>query len=247
MSKTNLTTLPQTEALMRSRLYKLFAIGFRYPTAESFGAFTSGEYLSAIWDCIDAVPHLSVPDADRRKIRQRIRATLRNVTLLDHEVGYNSTFETGTPEPPCPLYEGVFRKEENRAYLMIEVSEFYKHFGLKVCDEEGKREMPDHLCGELEFMHFLTFKEAQARHAGDAFHLQGYLHAQKDFMERHLLTWIPELAAKLKKTSALRFYAHLSSLLERCLMAEGEWLGEQVPAIEMTEEPEAVPVEAING
>ena len=27
----------------------------------------------------------------------------------------------------------------------------------------GKRELPDHLCAELEFLHFLAFKEAQAR------------------------------------------------------------------------------------
>ena len=46
---------------------------------------------------------------------------------------------------------------------MLEVSEFYKHFGLNMNQEEGKRELPDHLCAELEFLHFLTFKEAQAR------------------------------------------------------------------------------------
>ncbi|MFP4561016.1 MAG: molecular chaperone TorD family protein [Thiohalorhabdus sp.] len=55
---------------------------------------------------------------------------------------------------------------------------------------------PDHLALELEFMNFLAFKEHQAREEGDAAHLEGYVRAQWDFLERHLGRWVEEFGTQ---------------------------------------------------
>jgi len=74
-----------------------------------------------------------------------------------------SSRPSGAPEPPCPPYEDTYRKGLEKTVILLAVSEFYKHFDLKMDPGEGKRKLADHVSAELEFRHFLTFKEAQAR------------------------------------------------------------------------------------
>lgn len=212
MPKATITSLPYAEPLMRSRLYKLLSLGYRYPDAESFEALQSGEYMAAVWDCIYGVPHLECLAADQAGLMNTMRGSLEGGTLLDLEVGFNQTFEVGAPEPPCPPYEGLFRPDESRTSLMMEIAEFYKHFGLQMNQEEERHELPDHLCSELEFLHFLTFKEAQAGKENFAGLQQGYILAQKDFLERHPLKWLTKFAAKLEECSTIPFYASLGRI-----------------------------------
>lgn len=228
MSQATVIPMPNTEPLVRSRLYKLLALGFRYPDAESLETLSSGDYLKALWECLAAVPHLQSLADDKARITKKICASLKGVTPVDFEVGFNQTFEVGAPEPPCPPYEGVYRQEESRTSLMVEIAEFYKHFGLQVSQEEGKRELPDHLCAELEFLHFLTFKEAMARHDINAEFHDGYLLAQRDFLERHPLKWIPQFSAKVQKSATVPFYAQLARIMESVVTAEFEWVSTQV-------------------
>ncbi|WP_052263283.1 molecular chaperone TorD family protein [Geobacter pickeringii] len=225
-------TAPPTshpEPLVRSRLYKLLSLGFRYPDAEGFETLQSGEYLNAVWECVTAVPHLERLATEKPQIEQTIRNSLNGVSLLDLEVGFNQTFEVGAPEPPCPPYEGVYRQEETRTSLMVEIAEFYKHFGLHVSQEEGKRDLPDHLCAELEFLHFLTFKEAQARHEENTELLDGYLLAQKDFLERHLAKWLPTYSEKMRSSSTVPFYTQLARIAAGYVANELEWVQTTCP------------------
>lgn len=212
MSQTTIASLPHTEPLTRSRLYKLLSLGFRYPDVESFETFQSGEFSASVWDCISTLPHLKSLVDYRDGLTATMRATPEDCTLLDLEVGFNQTFEVGAPEPPCPPYEGLFRPEESRTSLMMEIADFYRHFGLQTNLADGKGELPDHLCLELEFLHFLTYKEAQARNDNDAELLNGYILAQKDFLMRHPLKWLAAFAAKLEKCSSIPFYVTLGRI-----------------------------------
>ncbi len=103
---------------------------------------------------------------------------------------------------------------------MLEVSEFYNCFGLRMSQQEGKREFPDHISAELEFLHFLTFKEADAMKTGDNEALNGYIKAQKDFLERHLMQWVPEFCKKLQKSARMPLYPLLAEITSRFVEAE---------------------------
>jgi len=218
--------LPLTVAnpSVRSDAYKLFSIVFKYPTEEAFKAYQSGEFITALWEVLSALPHTKGILEAEAELPMTIQQELGGLSLLDLEVKFNQTFEVGAPEPLCPPYEGLFRKGVERTWIMIEVAEFYKQFGLKMSTEEGKRELPDHLCPELEFLHFLAFKEAQAREENTTDLLKGYVHAQKDFLERHIMTWISEFSKKLQASASLKLFSGLGRLMEQFVSAEHEYV-----------------------
>lgn len=233
MSKSSIT-ITNADPIIRSTLYRLISFGFRYPDPEVFNSFQNGEFLSELWDNISALLYLDPIMNEKALMNRKVQDDTEKGTFEDFEVRYVQTFDVGVPEPPCPPYEGVYRKEEARTSLMIEVSEFYKHFGLSMSQEEGKRELPDHLCAELEFLHFLAFKEAQAREKGDAELLHGYLLAQKDFLERHLVHWIPKFYNKLQSTNAPSFYVRLAGIASLFIAHDLEWLSSALHNLDYT-------------
>ena len=66
-------------------------------------------------------------------------------------------------ERSCPLYGGTYGGDRMRT--MEEVVRFYRYFGLR--PDEETREPPDHLSAQLEFLHFLTYREAKVLLGGE--------------------------------------------------------------------------------
>jgi DMSO reductase family type II enzyme chaperone len=219
-----------SESTTRSQLYGLLAAGFRYPSREMFEALRAGNYQSEVRECIQRLPHLSVlaaaGDAGSGPL-----PPLPDLPYEEFESQYVASFEVGGPEPPCPPYEGIYRSGE-RTQFMLRVSSFYKHFGLVMNREEGKREVADHISAELEFMHFLTFKETQAIEEGTEDLLQGYLLAQKDFLQQQLYQWLPAFVEKLEAACPMPFYVALGRLVSGVVVAELEQVkSNQTPTV----------------
>jgi DMSO reductase family type II enzyme chaperone len=209
---------------VRSRVFKLLSILFKYPGTEVFESYQNGDFVTELWKNLSEIPHTrGIPETEK-ELPALIKKELEGMSLLDLEVKFNQTFEVGAPDPPCPPNEGLHRKGVERTGVMIEVAEFYKQFGLKMSTEEGKRELPDHLRPELEFLHFLTFKEAQAREEKTPDLLRGYIHAQKDFLERHIMTWLPEFSSKLETSASLQLFAGAGRILRQFIAAEYDYV-----------------------
>jgi DMSO reductase family type II enzyme chaperone len=105
---------------------------------------------------------------------------------------------------------------------MEEVVRFYNHFGLTL--SEDPRELPDHLATELEFLHFLAFREAQALQSdGDP---GAFQRAARDFVARHPGRWVPKLLPKLKRAKPPRYYEELFAILARFLEYDARQLVE---------------------
>jgi DMSO reductase family type II enzyme chaperone len=103
---------------------------------------------------------------------------------------------------------------------MEELIRFYNYFGLR--PSPRSRDMPDHITIELEFMHFLTFREVTALH-----HQQdrtSYLRAERDFLERQLCAWVPILLERMGRQQPHPFYAALAGLAEAFLAADLRYL-----------------------
>lgn len=199
------------ESIQRSYLYKLLALGFRYPTPETFKTFQNGEFLAGLWDTISSLPHGKFINAEQVEQSKTAQNVLRKSTFEDFVIKVVHAFDIGTPEPPCPPYEG-FHRNGSRTAIMLDITEFYRHFDLTVSKKEGKRELPDHLCAELEFLHFLTFKEAQSKINENSEFLAGYLLAQKDFLNRHPVQWIPKFCDLLCNRADIPFYNVLARI-----------------------------------
>ena len=137
--------------------------------------------------------------------------------LEDFEAEFVRIFDAGPGGPPCPLYEGKYAAD--RMVNMESLVRFYNHFGLSVA-EAKEREMPDHITTELEFMHYLAFKEVLALQRDEE--PSPYCFAEIDFLNRHVAKWLPKLLEKTEKVSnanlpnlcepALSFYRSLIGL-----------------------------------
>jgi putative dimethyl sulfoxide reductase chaperone len=201
MSAAEISDLQQgleTETARRSELYRLLATAFVFPSGELRAAVSSGEVRAAL---AVAAAELPYPLPNPLDVLDLADAGADGDTL---EIEYIRIFDVGTGGgPPCPLYAGNWRGD--RLSVMEECLRFYDHFGLGLPDP--RPELPDHLTVALEFMHYLTFRQAEAIRANAPF--ADYVRAQRDFLDRQILSWFPRMAAKLESLSPPPFYESL--------------------------------------
>lgn len=110
----------------------------------------------------------------------------------------------------CPLYEFDYRSDElTRVEILEELLRFYEHFDIRLSDRE--KDYPDHLVAELEFMAFLTQKEASALKRGKD--PAPYRRAQLDFLDRHLGRWVRLLDERIQRNVNEPFYRGIGELM----------------------------------
>ena len=155
----------------------------------------------------EAVPHARALDPLLLEVAGAELARLRSE--------YSGLFEVGSQGPPAPIREDL--QTGQRAGTREEVVRFYDYFGY-VLDEKFSWQ-PDHLSVQLEFMHYLCFREAEAASEPDALSFQL---AQADFSGRHL-GWVPKLAADVDKLAASSLYARVIAAVRDFVAADHEW------------------------
>ncbi|MEN8108239.1 MAG: molecular chaperone TorD family protein [Pseudomonadota bacterium] len=196
----------------RSRLYRLLALGFGFPCKELHEAQAElREIAAALY-----------PD---------LELTQENVNLLAPEIEslYINVIDGHNQKKACRPYETAWR-EGDRSMQQWEVKKLYQIFGLEL--NKDTNELPDHLVNELEFMHFLSHQAVEAGRGmlggGDA--RKQYVHAQKDFLERHLSLWVPKFCKALQEKVDEPFYVNLAALTAQFVMDDLEWVQEQYEA-----------------
>jgi len=214
MSDMTLESLSEPAAKLaaaRSRAWGAFAGLFEYPDDELYEAACSGKLVQALKDVLAAVDSSLIEGGRWEALGQAGEKD-------DLAVEFTRLFDVGAGGPPCPLYGGLYVGA--RMKTMEEVVRFYNHFGLTL--SESPRELPDHVTTELEFLHFLSFREAQAIEQGAE--PDPFRRAQRDFIARHLGRWVPKLRVKLEGADAMPFFSELVGRLERLLENELERL-----------------------
>ena len=120
-------------------------------------------------------------------------------TQADREAEFLAAFEFGGEAPPVSPYEGFARPTDGREGILEDVLRFYGYFEVRL--REDNRDYPDHLVTELEFLAFLTGRETEAvAHRADP---EGYRRAARDFLDRHLLVWLPMFVERLDPTGTV--------------------------------------------
>lgn len=206
-----LKTEEQRKSGARSNFYLALSRIFVFPEKEIIESITDGTLQKELIALIKELPY-----------------TLRNSEFLEKDYSieneeefqsnYIRVFDVSPGGPPCPLYEGLYYPDRRK--IMEELMRFYEHFGLK--PDIKKNELPDHISMELEFLHFLTFRETQA--LGLNKDRSSILLAERDFLERHPLDWIPQLLKKLEKAEPPEFYIHLFNFLNGFLKLDLQYV-----------------------
>lgn len=131
-------------------------------------------------------------------------------------VEFTRLFRGVKPEySPLPPYESVYREEGGRVFseLSVEVRQEYRRFGLDLINGLNG-EPPDHISFELEFMHLLCRREAEAWEKDDEDEALRLISAEKEFLEEHLTTWLPKLCDNIRAFDRLGFFRGLADVTE---------------------------------
>ncbi|MCC6383039.1 MAG: molecular chaperone TorD family protein [Dehalococcoidia bacterium] len=172
----------------RTGVYQLLARLLAFPDSDAYTAAAAGEWPVRLEEAAKLLPfamdwgEASLPPG---------------LSQEAFEAEYLRLFD-GDGGAPAPIFGGL--NDGDRRQRLEEVVRFYDYFGLTTSAEDPRP--ADHLSTELEFMKFLTYKEASTPSA----RLQAsFRRAQHDFLERQL-AWLPGFSAKLVGATPLSFW-----------------------------------------
>lgn len=208
MSVNTVQTLPRGNSAERAEaketIWRLSAIAFAHPIEPFQDALASGDFHSAFDGAWSAVTgrHWPPPKAPEN--------------FETFETGYIGTFHhSRRGKPIASLMGGDHESLLNghlRPVFMLNVTAFYRHFGLKAAvGDEGRTDEPDHLVCMLEFMSVLAHLEANAIRAGKQ--PDAYLRAQRDFLSRYLKPLLKSINTQLRATKKVPLDETLRQLL----------------------------------
>ena len=180
----------------------------------------------AAWSELMASPH----DLDPRpslKDKLGVGARLPYETGLDEliqefiavdlerlKAQYSGLFEVGNKGPPVPIREEL--QTGQRAGTRESLIRFDNFFSYSLAEKFAW--LPDHLSVELEFMHFLCYREAAVADNAISFQL-----AQADFTQRHLLRWIGPMVADVETVASGSLYGRIMQGLKIFIDRDFEW------------------------
>ncbi len=201
---------------LRSMVYKELSLLYIYPDRSIFDEIiTTEKDFSVVIEELYSKCAFTYTDYVRELL-----LSVKELSVDEAQAEYVRLFDYN---PLCPPYESSYVKLEkgSPAILHSVLKNFYNTFGLN--PSQSFIEPADHITVELEFMHFLTFKEGQALE-NESEDVERYLMAEKDFFENHLINWVPEFCNCLNKYANVRFY-NLSAMLTRdFILHESEYV-----------------------
>ena len=190
-------------------LYRFFAFVFSPPTRECFELLSQPglpEALRSLWKqlgCEGEFPGFEW-----------------FAGYEQYESAYIELFDVGIPEPPVPLFESAHDKSHPAQEIALENTYFYEVLGLK---SDPSRAVPDYLVTQLEFLAALRYVR---EHASEQATEGSLARAETEFVERHLLNWLPTAKAKLDRTSAHGFPVVMALLVQFLDARHKGWLFE---------------------
>jgi DMSO reductase family type II enzyme chaperone len=204
--------------LARSAMYQILSTCFLYPVEKNLDILKSPdfrEYTKNLIRCYEELDN----GAELKRCMDEVQGAYSNTSIDALQRIYNRIVGH-TISKECPLYETQY----GVAHVFQQVQElgdiqgFYRAFGLDISDVE--RERCDHVSVELEFMHFLLYKQAYAvENHGDE-KAQVCVDAQKKFLKDHVGKWVPLFAILFGRKAEEGFYHALSALTKEFLRLE---------------------------
>jgi DMSO reductase family type II enzyme chaperone len=198
--------IEENETTSRSAVYQQLGWLVGVPDGDVHALALSGEWANELAKAGELLPY---------RFEFAPAPTLDGIAREAMEAEYLRLFEIGDGAgPPAPLFGGVYGGGD-RMKRMEEVVRFYEYFGLSTSAEDPRP--ADHLATELDFLQYLTFKEA----ASASPRLQtSFRRAQLDFLDRQLNPWVPELDARVEGACGWPFYRWVTSTVSSFVAAD---------------------------
>jgi len=127
------------------------------------------------------------------------------------------------PDSHISAHESIFAEMDNGVGALwgettVAVKNFIETTGLDYKPEFNG--MPDHVSVELEFMQKLAAWEVDKWQQHDRENAEFCMKVQHMFLERHLLTWLPQFCDVVMEQADIRFYAGMAELTKNYLEFE---------------------------
>lgn len=225
-------------ALGRSKIYLLISWSMLYPEDDEFLDYLqSGEFVedgrSAIQTLSRELDGLGGDKAKAKlaalgksldQIEALVASECVNWQLSDLQAEHRRVF-SNVITLDCPPYETLFGNDHvfGQAHVMGDIAGYYRAFGVELSKDIHER--MDHLSVELEFMHFLAYKESYARCHDGAEKTQIVVDAQKKFVKEHIGRWVPLFCRMLVKKADSGLYRHMADFSADWMDFEASYLG----------------------
>ncbi|MCW5796664.1 MAG: molecular chaperone TorD family protein, partial [Nitrospira sp.] len=230
-------------ALNRSKIYLLFSWSLLYPEDEEFLDYLQcGEFVEDGRAALDglrlaldgiggdrAIQKIALMKKQFDQIEKLVSAECVNWQIGDLQTEHRRVF-TNVITLDCPPYETLFGNDHvfAQSHVMGDIAGFYKAFGVELSKDVHER--LDHLSVELEFMHFLTYKESYSRCHDGIDKTEIVVDAQKKFVKNHIGRWVPLFCRMLAKKSDTGLF----KLIADCM---SEWMDFEVAFLGVTVQP----------
>lgn len=201
-------------ALARSALYRLLSQALAYPAAETVAELAGSDLPRARQAAARLPPSLGTLLAE---LDRHLQGTDAEWLQAEHRRIFSHIISLDCP--PCEtIYTArhVFQETQD----LSDIAGFFRAFGLELAEKERL----DHISVELEFMHFLAYKEAYAlTHHGPA-RARLCREVQRKFMQDHLGRWAGQFSQRLARKAEGGYYGCIAALLEGFIAAEVRFL-----------------------
>ena len=129
-------------------------------------------------------------------------------------------------------FESVYSSEKRLLMQSArdEVLALYRAAGLS--KQESWKEGEDHIALELEFMQRMALRAAEALDDAAEDEVVAYLRTSYDFLENHLLNWVPMLVTDMRMHARTLFYQGLGQLTLGTLQEDEAVLRELLDSVE---------------
>ncbi len=204
-------------AQARSNTYRFLAALYSYetlkPIAKSIknksilsGLSSEGEGFKLIKNFVDEAPKY------------------KNL-LEELQVAHTALFVMGKYRDSRP-YESFYLNPDKKigARVTIDVGKFYERVGVEFTD--AKDELADYIGIELEFMHHLCNKEAEAWIASNKEHAVGCLQIEKTFFGEHLGKWVPLYCEDMLKEARIDLFKGAAIITKDFIQIEKKEIGD---------------------
>ncbi|HXF93843.1 MAG TPA: molecular chaperone TorD family protein [Nitrospiraceae bacterium] len=225
-------------ALNRSKIYLLISWSMLYPEDDEFLDYLqSGEFVEDGRLALESL-RSALDGNGGERAKQKIAALLKHFDSIEKWIaaecinwqlsdlqGEHRRVFSNVITLDCPPYETLFGNDHvfAQSHVMGDIAGFYKAFGVELSRDIHER--LDHLSVELEFMHFLAYKESYSRCHDGADKTQIVVDAQKKFVKNHIGRWVPLFCRMLARKADSGFFKLMADVTTDWMDFEVAFLG----------------------